>query len=109
MAMEEPSVQQLLEQYAQKPIQRFLQVDAHDTSKVERGYLVPDRDGDCLTACLSYDLRASGEWLPVRVQIVPGADREQVLRMLQKIQGWLAEEYEALVGTGEPGYYWGRT
>jgi hypothetical protein len=103
----EPSAQDLLERYSQKPVRRFLQVDAHDANLLDESFLVPDGDGDCLVASISYDLRSSGEWLPVRVQIVPGADPQQVLRMLDKIRNWLRNDYEALVGRAETGSYWG--
>jgi len=93
-----PTKEELLRKYAEKPVRRFLQLDGFSVwtgvvgEPPEPTELFPD--GYDVFAGETYELRASGPELAVRVHIAEGADREQVLALLDNIRGWLEEDYE---------------
>jgi len=89
----------LLRSARRKPARRFWQADVF--CGVEDDVIRPDEDGDCLFFGERYDLRSSGEEIPVRVQIIHGTDKDTVLRQLDKIRAWLAEDWDWLIAPAE--------
>ncbi len=86
----------LLEEAAAKPVQRLLQVDGHRAAA--DSVMQPDEDGHDLMAGETYELRKSGDWVPVRVHIHEGAEKGEVLALLRKITAWLEKDFDAIHG-----------
>ena len=89
---------ELVADAARKPVRDFLQVDGWFLGGPNGGddVMQPDEDGDCLMAGGTRDLRNSDSDLAVRVQIVAGADRDVVLRVLKKLRRWLKKDWDEL-------------
>ena len=76
--------EQLLTDYARKPVQRLIQVDLFADVVPGDPIVVPDADGDTTFSSVTDELRDSGSDLAVRIHIHPEANRESVLRVLAK-------------------------
>lgn len=111
--MERPTKEELLSKYAKKPVRRLLQLDGFSMwmgvcgEPPEPTELFPD--GYDVFAGETYELRSSGPDLAVRLHVAEGADRGQVLALLDKIRDWLTDDYdgtiESVAGTEpEPDY-----
>jgi hypothetical protein len=78
------SKQQLLDAYATKPVQRFLQVDGFCDVWAD-DVMGPDDDGDSLMLGITHELMSSpGRLMPARLLIHEDADPEDVRRLLEK-------------------------
>ena len=77
----EPSLEELLELAAEKPVRGFLQVDAHGFSK----------RGAVIHTGFVYELRHSNN--PVRLQIAERTHKKEVLRHLSEIAKVLEEDW----------------
>jgi hypothetical protein len=91
-----PSKLDLLRENARKPVRRLVQFDcwraeAHSPA-------TPDDDGHVIMRAETYELRNTD--FPLRVQIQPGADRDEVLAMLRKVTAWLEREWFGLLRSG---------
>ncbi len=83
----------LLEDYAQKPVRRVIQIDGFEPEG--DSVMSPDEDGHCLmggAGSLVLQRVGATEGLPVRVQIHEDAAKEDVLLLLGKISD-LVERY----------------
>jgi hypothetical protein len=87
-----PSREQLLSEYALKPVRRFAQIDCWEE---DGGNTVLPGDGEryVVMGGETYELRNTD--FPVRIQIADGADKETVLDLLAKAYSVLAEDWEA--------------
>ena len=80
-----PTKQELLDHYAAKPVQRFVQVDGFVDTKGDP-VVTGDEDGDCLMTGVRHELmRSPGRGMPLRVLIHEDAELEDVRRLLTKI------------------------
>lgn len=77
----------LLDHYAEKPIRRFLQIDASQVAGQEDDVVVGDRDGDVVFTAIRDDLQAS-DW-DIRVRIPLGTNPKHLGRLLHKIACYL--------------------
>ena len=94
MKKNKPLHKDLIEEYREKPVRQFLQIDAF--KKQQSNHLFEhDKDGHVLTAGLTFDLRATD--FPVRVQIHKNADKKAVVEMLVKIIIWLERDWTSLI------------
>ncbi len=91
--------QDLLNAYATKPAQRFLQVDGFCDIPGD-DVMNPDPHGDQLMLTITHELmRSPGAHLPIRMLIHEGAKPDDVRRLLEKVLedldgclGYLREE-----------------
>lgn len=58
--------------------------------------MIPDKDNDCLTSCLTEDLRFSGKELAVRIQIHEGTKRGDAIRLIAKALNHLTNEKKSI-------------
>ena len=89
----------LLEHYATRTPQSFVQFDGHVVGvDCADGVMRPDGDGDCLTAGVTYELMRGAS---VRVLIHPNTTRNEALRLLKKLRGWIkkGERFEEMRAT----------
>ena len=92
--LKEPLPEELIEEYASKPVRCFLQVDGWESRDGGDSTTPPDEDGHVLTGGVRYELRNTGS--PVRVQIHEASDKETVLVLLSKARAWLERGWEEL-------------
>lgn len=76
---------ELLREYAKKPVRTFIQIDGFSD-----GDMGSDSDGDNLWLTATYELRNCGH--PLRIQVAEGSDTEVVLRLLAKAYAWIAKD-----------------
>lgn len=84
--------QALLYKYSRQTPQLFYRFDGVDDVPAPYSEFA-DEDGQVLCATLSSELMAGST---VRILIKEGADRENVLAMLDKIRDWIAKDDEIL-------------
>ena len=104
--VKQPTKKKLLKKYAEehRKVRCFLQMDGFNmdtgviTKEPYEHSLFPG--GYDLFGGKVHDLRGSDERLPVRVQIIDGADRQQVLFLLGAIRDWLIRDFDDLMGLG---------
>ena len=90
-----PSEGDLLLEYSRQPKCRVLEVDGLCT--VENTDTRPsDDDGYSMEAGLRWNLLYAGLDAPVRVQILAGAQRSDVLALLKRIRRSLKRDWESL-------------
>ncbi len=84
----------LVEEYSKKKAVRLIQIDGHQVA-VGDDILRPDEDGHTLMCWDTYELRniAGSPHLPVRVELYPGADKEEVLSLLRKITDLVESDF----------------
>ncbi len=80
----------LVEENSRKKAVRLIQIDGHQVGEGD-DVMRPDEDGHTLMSGDTYELRnhAGSPYLPVRIEIYPGADKEEVLSLLRKITDWV--------------------
>lgn len=98
--LREPTREELLEEYARKPVRCFLQVDAWEDNQGGDSVVHPDEEGHVLTSGMRYELRKTD--YPMRVQIYEGSDKEAVLTLLNKAHTWLERGWERLTTPSPP-------
>jgi hypothetical protein len=83
----------LKDYYSCKPARRLIQIDSFRTES--DSVMHPDEDGHALMAGENYGLHnvAGTAMIPVRVQIYEGADKQEVLTLLNKIADWVERDY----------------
>lgn len=92
----QPSKQDLLDHYATKEPQRFLQRDGFCDHWVDTT-LRPDRDGDSSAVGMTAELMSTpGRTLPLRILIHEDADQEDVRRLMRKALAALDRDFEEL-------------
>lgn len=78
---------------AGKPVKKIVQMDGHRPPAPGDPFVYPDDDGDCLLGGNTIELcRSLSLDMPVRVFIHPGAQKEDVLRLLEKIRDWVQQD-----------------
>lgn len=89
--MKAPGREQLLSEYARKPVRRFAQIDCWEE---DSGSTVLPGDGEryVVMGGETYELRNTD--FPVRIQIADGADKETVLELLAKAYSVLSEDWD---------------
>jgi hypothetical protein len=92
--LREPTREELLEEYARKPVRCFLQVDGWEDEPSMDSVVHLDEEGHVLMSGMRYELRNTD--LPLRVQIYEGSDKEAVLTLLSKAHTWLERGWERL-------------
>src|SRR5215210_1235686 len=92
--LREPTREELLEEYARKPVRCFLQVDGWEDKHSEDPVVHLDEEGHVLMSGMRYQLRNTD--FPLRVQIYEGSDKEAVLTLLSKAHTWLERGWERL-------------
>lgn len=91
----------LLDHYAGKPIQRFLQIDASTIGPAGGDdVVVPDIEGDVIFTAFRDELQTS-DW-DVRIRIPEGTDPKHLGRLLHKIACYLKACYDEPLDFGEP-------
>jgi hypothetical protein len=98
--LREPTREELVEEYARKPIRCFLQVDGWEDNDSGDSVVRPDEDGHVLTSGTRYELRNTA--FPMRVQIHEASDKETVLTLLSKARTWLERGWEELTTPSPP-------
>ena len=85
MAVGRPTRFDLLKDYCEKPVQRFLQIDGF-VRVTGDSVIGSDEDGDGLIAGMTHELMRtpSGDLLPVRILVHEDARPEDVRRLLTK-------------------------
>ena len=96
----EPPREELVEEYARKPVRCFLQVDGWEDKNGGGSAMRPDEEGHVLTSGTRYELRNTD--FPMRVQIYEASDKETVLALLGKAQTWLERGWEGLTTPPPP-------
>jgi hypothetical protein len=95
--MSTPDKQEILEELADKPVQRFLQLDGWANVEPD-GVMHGDDEGDLTMLGITHELmRSPGRDLPVRVLIHEDADLEDVRRLLTKMLDGLDGYFDHLV------------
>jgi hypothetical protein len=98
--LREPTREELLEEYARKPVRCFLQVDGWEDNHGGNTVVHPDEEGHVLTSGMRYELRKTN--YPMRVQIYEGSDKEAVLTLLNKAHTWIERGWERLTTPSSP-------
>ena len=79
----------VLRDAASKPVKQLVQIDGHRPTGYD-SVVRPDDDGDCLMSSSTRELsRSLGLDMPVRVLVHPGAQKADVVRLLDKIRAWV--------------------
>jgi hypothetical protein len=86
----------LLRESARKPVRRLVQVDCWRAEGP--GPVTPDDDGHVIMSGETFELRNTD--FPLRVQIQPDADRDEVIALLRKVTAYLKRDWFALVRSG---------
>jgi hypothetical protein len=86
----ERHAQQLRELDCHKPVRDFIQIDGYANEPGGDSIMVPDIDGDVLTAGACRELQSSAT--TVRICIASGADRADVVRIIRKQLAWIERE-----------------
>ncbi len=87
--MMKPTKEQLLERYAapQRVVRRFYQYDGFLLPDGGDDILIPDDDGDVLSAGVTFELNASEQ--PVRVWVHESTAPADAVRLLRKVAAWI--------------------
>lgn len=99
-SLPEPTREEVLEEYAHKPVRCFLQVDGWEDKHGGDPVVHPDEEGHVLTSGMRYELRNTD--FPIRVQIYEGSNKEVVLTLLSKAHTWLERGWERLTTPSSP-------
>ena len=99
-SLPEPPREELVEEYAHKPVRCFLQVDGWEDKNGGGSAMRPDEEGHVLTSGTRYELRNTD--FPMRVQIYEASDKETVLALLGKAHTWLERGWEGLTTPSPP-------
>jgi len=99
-SLQEPPREELVEEYARKPVRCFLQVDGWEDKNGGGSAVRPDEEGHVLTSGTRYELRNTD--FPMRVQIYEASDKETVLALLGKAHTWLERGWEGLTTPSPP-------